>query len=95
MNTRIDTARDLTLKLYKTTNETVKTASMSEHAIVYGNRYRSTNPRVNQGLKKAENLFFKGLFKASLEDAINALNIVEPGIHERLLRESKDKYENK
>ena len=95
LNTRVDTARDLTLKLYKTTNETVKTASMSEHAIVYGNRYRSTNPRVNQGLKKAENLFFKGLFKASLEDAINALNIVEPGIHERLLRESKDKYENK
>ena len=94
LNTRVDTARDLTLKLYKTTNETVKTASMSEHAIVYGNRYRSTNPRVNQGLKKAENLFFKGLFKASLEDAINALNIVEPGIHERLLRESKDKYEN-
>lgn len=90
LNTRVDTARDLTLKLYKTTNETVKTASMSEHAIVYGNRYRSTNPRVNQGLKKAENLFYRGLFKASLEDAINALNIVEPGIHERLLRESKN-----
>ena len=89
LNTRVDTARDLTLKLYKTTNETVKTASMSEHAIVYGNRYRSTNPRVNQGLKKAEALFFKGLFKASLEDAINTLNIVEPGIHERLLKESK------
>ncbi len=91
LNTRVDTARDLTLKLYKTTNETIKTASMSEHAIVYGNRYRSTNPRVNQGLKKAENLFYKGLFKASLEDAINALNIVEPGIHERLLRESAPK----
>lgn len=94
LNTRVDTARDLTLKLYKTTNETVKTASMSEHAIVYGNRYRSTNPRVNQGLKKAEALFYKGLFKASLEDAINALNIVEPGIHERLLKESKDKSKN-
>ncbi len=89
LNTRVDTARDLTLKLYKTTYETVKTASMSEAAIVYGNRYRSTNPRVNQGLKKAETMFYKGLFKASLEDAINALNIVEPGIHERLLRESK------
>ncbi len=93
LNTRVDTARDLTLKLYKTTNETVKTASMSEHAIVYGNRYRSTNPRVHQGLTKAENLFYRGLFKASLEDAINALNIVEPGIHERLLRESKDRYD--
>lgn len=92
LNTRVDTARDLTLKLYKTTNEIVKTASMSEHAIVYGNRYRSTNPRVNQGLKQAENQFFKGCFKASLEEAINAINIVEPGIHERLLRESKIDY---
>lgn len=92
LNTRVDTARDLTLKLYKTTNETVKTASMSEHAIVYGNRYRSTNPRVNQGLKKAENHFFSGCFKASLEDAINAINIVEPGIHERLLKESREDY---
>lgn len=92
LNTRVDTARDLTLKLFKTTNETVKTASMSEHAIVYGNRYRSTNPRVNQGLKQAEMQFFKGCFKASLEDAINAINIVEPGIHERLLRESKIDY---
>lgn len=89
LNTRVDNARDLTLKLYKTTNEIVKTASMSEHAIVYGNRYRSTNPRVNEGLKKAESLFFRGNFKASLENAINAINIVEPGIHERLLAESK------
>lgn len=92
LNTRVDTARDLTLKLYKTTNETVRTASMSEHAIVYGNRYRSTNPRVNQGLNKAETLFFRGNFKESLEDAINAINIVEPGIHERLLKESKSEY---
>ena len=90
LNTRVDTARDLTLKLYKTTSETVKTASMSEHAIVYGNRYRSTNPRVDAGLKKAEVAFFRGEFKSSLENAINALNIVEPGIHERLLEESKN-----
>lgn len=93
LNTRVDTARDLTLKLFKTTSETVKTASMSEHAIVYGNRFRSSNPRVNEGLKKAESLFFRGNFKASLESAIGAINIVEPGIHERLLLESKKNYE--
>lgn len=94
LNTRVDTARDLTLKLYKMTNETVKTASMGEHAIIYGNRYRSTNPRVNSGLKKAEALFLRGDFKASLEYAINAINIVEPGIHKRLLEESKTDYTN-
>ena len=89
LNTRVDTARDLTLKLYKTTKETIKTASMSENAIVYGNRYRTTNPRVDTGLKKAEEYFFRGEFKASLTSALNALNIIEPGIHEKLLNESK------
>ena len=90
LNTRVDTARDLTLKLYKTTTDTVKTASMSEHAIVYGNRYRATNQRVASGLDKAEKLFTNGEFKESLECAINTLNIVEPGIHERLLNEFKN-----
>jgi len=58
---------------------------MAEMAIVYGNRYRVVNKDVDFGLIKAENLFFKGNFKASLENAINAINIVEPGIHKRLL----------
>ena len=38
---------------------------------------------------KAENAFYKGNFKSSLENAINAINIIEPGIHERLLKEYK------
>ena len=90
LNTRVDTARDLTLKLYKTTNEIVKTASMSEHAIVYGNRYRANNKRVDEGLQRAEAEFIQGNFKVSLEEALRTLNIVEPGIHERLLLESKN-----
>jgi len=85
LNTRVDTARDLALKLFNTTNETVKTAWMAETAIVYGNRYRPVNKDINLGLTKAENLFNKGNFKASLENAINTINIVEPGIHQRLL----------
>ena len=87
LNMRVDTARDLVLKVYNTVNETIKTAKMAETAIVYGNRYRVTNKEVDFGLIKAENLFYKGNFKASLENAINAINIVEPGIHKRLLDE--------
>ena len=90
LNTRVDTARDLTLKLLNTTNETIKTAWMAEMAIVYGNRYRPVNKDIDLGLSKAENLFNKGNFKASLENAINAINVVEPGIHQRLL----DAYQN-
>ena len=89
LNTRVDNARDLVLKVYNTINETIKTARMAEMAMVYGNRYRVTNKDVEFGLVKAENLFYKGNFKASLENAINAINIVEPGIHKRLLDEYK------
>ncbi len=86
LNTRVDTARDLVLKLYNTTNETIKTAWMAENAIIYGNRYRAENKEINMGLEKAETAFMKGNFKLSLENSINAINIVEPGIHKRLLK---------
>jgi septation ring formation regulator len=89
LNTRVDTARDLALKVYNTINETVKTAKMAETAIVYGNRYRVLNKDVDFGLTKAENAFYRGNFKSSLENAISAINIVEPGIHTRLLEEYK------
>lgn len=87
LNTRVDTARDLVLKLYNTTKETIKTAKMAETAIVYGNRYRPINKEVDMGLSKAEMAFLKGNFKVSLENAITAINIVEPGIHKRLMEE--------
>lgn len=89
LNTRVDTARDLVLKVYSTVGETIKTAKMAEIAIVYGNRYRFTNKEVDFGLQKAENAFNKGNFKISLENAISAINIIEPGIHKRLLEEYK------
>ena len=86
LNTRVDTARDLVLKVYSTSKEIVKTARMAETAIVYGNRYR-VNKEVDLGLTKAEIAFYKGNFKKSLENAIGAINIIEPGIHKRLMEE--------
>ena len=89
LNLRVDTARDLVLKVYNTINETIKTAKMAEMAIVYGNRYRVMNRDVDLGISKAESAFYKGNFKNSLENAITAINIIEPGIYERLLEEYK------
>ena len=87
LNIRVDTANDLVLKVYNTINESVRTAKMAEAAIVYGNRYRATNREVDFGLLKAENAFNKGNFKNSLENSINAINIIEPGIYKKLLSE--------
>ena len=92
LNTRVDTARDLVLKVYNTSLEIVKTASMAENAIVYGNRYRSNN-NINNGLTKAEKEFFKGNFKSALEYAINSINVVEPGIYNRLIDAYKKERE--
>ena len=89
LNMRVDTARDLVLKVYNTINETTKTAKMAETAIVYGNRYRAVNKDVDFGLVKAESAFTRGNYKNSLEQAISAINIVEPGIHKKLLEEYK------
>ena len=90
LNMRVDTARDLVLKVYNTINETTKTAKMAEMAIVYGNRYRTVNKDVDFGLTKAENSFYKGNYKVCLEQAISAINIVEPGIYNKLLENFKD-----
>ncbi len=89
LNIRVDTARDLVLKLYNTSNETIKTAWMAENAIIYGNRYRVKNKEIDIGLEKASIAFMKGNFKLSLESSINAINLIEPGIHKRLLEAYK------
>lgn len=85
LNTRVDTGRDLVLKLYNLSNELTKTAAMAEMSIVYGNRYRSSYKEIDVALNKAEKEFKKGDYRKSLEIAINILNQVEPGIHKKLM----------
>ncbi|MBE6152441.1 MAG: hypothetical protein E7165_03930 [Firmicutes bacterium] len=86
LNTRVDTARDLVLKLYTKTREMMKTAMFAEMAIVYGNRYRSGVEDVDKNLVYSEVLFYKGEYKKSLELSINTLNHIEPGIYNKLLK---------
>lgn len=85
LNTRVDTARDLVLKLYNTTNEMVKTAQMAEMAIVYGNRYRDFYAEVDAGLMQAEKEFFKGNYKKSLDTSIKTTKLVDENIYKKLL----------
>lgn len=85
LNTRVDTSRDLVLKLYGLSSELTKAAKMAEMTIVYGNRYRSSNKEVETGLIKAEVLFRKGEYKKSLETSIDAISTIEPNIHKKLI----------
>lgn len=86
LNTRVDTARDLVLKLYNTTNEMIKNAQLAEMSIVYGNRYRSHYPDVDRGLSDAEVQFNKGNYKDALDISIKATSIVDEDIYKTLLK---------
>lgn len=85
LNTRVDTARDLVLKLYNTTNEMIKTAQLAEKAIVYGNRYRLYYDEVDAGLDDAVELFFKGEYKKALDISIKSTSIADEDIYQKLL----------
>lgn len=84
LNTRVDTARDLVLKLYNTTKEMINNASLAENLIVYGNRYRFNNTRVNEGLNSAEQLFNKGQYDKSLIKVLSVLETVDPEIKRKV-----------
>lgn len=85
LNTRVDTARDLVLKLYNTTNEMIKTATLAEKCIVYSNRYRAYYDEVETGLTKAEEYFYKGEYKKSLDIVLKTCAIVDEEIYRKML----------
>ena len=86
LNTRVDTARDLVLKLFQTTKGMMKSAKFAEMAIVYGNRYRTEEDDLDKYLTYSEKLFYQGEYKKSLEIAINSLNKYENGIYDKLVK---------
>lgn len=77
LNIRVDTARDLVFKIYNKTNDMIKASMMSEDMIIYGNRYRSSFPEVEQALERATSLFYKGQYSKSLEISKNAVEMIE------------------
>ena len=85
LNTRVDTARDLVLKLYTKSKELIKNAFFAEKSIVYGNRYRSSIDGLSRELTESEQLFYKGEYKKSFEYTINVLNKIEPGIYNKII----------
>ena len=85
LNMRVETARDLVIKLHNRSKEMVRSAAFAEMTIVYGNRYRSKYDELDKNLAYSEMLFFKGEYKKALQLSINTLNKVEPGIQNKLV----------
>lgn len=85
LNTRVDTARDLVLKLYNTTSDMIKTAKLAEYSIVYGNRYRSQDLNIDSGLNQAQMLFYKGNYKKSLDVTVSTIERIDKDIREKVM----------
>ena len=90
LNTRVDTARDLVLKLYNTTVSMIKTAKMREMAIVYGNRYIPLHEDIEEGINRARNLFFKGDYTSSLKVSVDTIKLVDDNFERKLLAYEKE-----
>ena len=90
LNTRVDTARDLVLKLYNTTVEMVKFAKMAEDAICYSNRYRGIFEDVDDALNATSKEFFKGNYEKSYNDTIKLIQDIDPNFQGKLV----EKYES-
>ena len=86
MNTRVDTARDLVLKLYNTTNDMIKLAALTENCIIYANRYRSSLEEVNDELVIAEKNFFKGNYNEAFLRSLNAISFVDSNTYTKLIK---------
>ena len=89
LNTRVDTARDLVLKLYNTTNDMIHHAELAERCMVYLNRFRSSYEGVDQCLNDAEEKFYKGDYKEALDCSIKATSFIDDDIYGKL----RDVYE--
>lgn len=80
LNTRVDTARDLVLKLYNTTNEIIHNAKYAEMVMVYGNRFRSKNTEIENRLDIAKEKFYRGDYKNSLDISLSAISLIDKNI---------------
>lgn len=85
LNTRVDTARDLVLKLYTKTCDLLKNAVLAEIMLVYSNRYRSSYDGLSNKLNLAESLYLKGEYKKALDLSTSLINRIEPGIYDKLI----------
>ncbi len=76
LNMRVETARDLTLKLYKLVDDMIKYAYFTELLLVYGNKYRDKKD-VNKNLCKVETLYYDGNYKESYDLVLKTIKSVD------------------
>lgn len=85
LNVKLEEAIDYIYTLYNSVNNLVSMASMVENAIVYGNKFRSSNSEIDSELTRAELCFSNGQYTRALKIAISAIEKLKPGAYARIV----------
>ena len=89
LNMRVDTARDLTFKLYSNTNDMIKYAYFSELLIVYGNKFRIKKD-IEKGLSKAEMLYYRGNYHECFDCLLKLISSLDNELFLKINKLMKD-----
>ncbi|MFC0231484.1 septation ring formation regulator EzrA [Bhargavaea ullalensis] len=79
VNANLEKAGQCVREVEEKAIEMLENVELIERLIQYGNRYRATNPAVNDQLAEAEEAFNQCRYGKALEDAAAAVESVEPG----------------
>jgi septation ring formation regulator len=88
LNLMVNEGIDYIYKLYNNVNNIVGMVDMVEHAIVFGNKYRSSFPAVDSELTRAELSFRNGEYTQALTIALSAIEKLHPNQFEDLIKEN-------
>lgn len=89
LNMRVETARDLTLKLYELVNDMIKYAYFTELLVVYANKYRDKKD-IDKNLIKVENLYYNGNYKESFDLVMKTIKVVDSELVTKINKICKD-----
>lgn len=85
LNMRVETARDLTFKLYKTTDNMIKYAYFTELLLLFSNKYRMEK-NIDKGLIKVEDLYYEGKYKESYNQAIKVIKLIDEDFANQIIK---------
>lgn len=78
LNVVLDEAIDFIYKFHNNVNNIVGMAIMAENTIVFGNKYRSTYPEIDQELSKAEFQYLNGEYTKAMKTALTCMETLFP-----------------
>ena len=85
LNIRVETARDLTFKLLKTTDNMINYAYFTEQLLIFSNKYRHQK-NIDKGLIKVEDLYYEGKYQESFNQILKVIKIIDEDFEEKIVK---------